>query len=362
MGWHPSGYWCKKIKGKLYYFGDRGDTSGKTAETDYNRRSPYLFAGQDPDDFLDTGNNTLKKLCNDFMAYKQAEMDDGNLNYRTFVDYLRTCKVMVKSMGKQRDIKRIGPDEFDKMLSAYRGDKSPNTVNGFIGKVKVVFNYALKTNKLDRINYGLRFRTVSPKVLRTHRQQQPSKLFRVEALRAVLDAANVQMRAMILLGINCGFGNADIGRLPLNRIDLESGWHNYGRGKTGVQRRCPLWPETIDAVNDWLAIRKTDTDLVFIRDDGTPWHLEDATSYALTAAFDKLKPPNSLTFYCLRHSFETIGGDSKDQIAVDSIMGHAPKQNDMAANYRHGIADQRLIDVVEFVRTHYLAAIQSSEK
>jgi len=43
-------------------------------------------------------------------------------------------------------------------------------------------------------------------------------------------------------------------------------------------------------------------------------------------------------------------------------MGHAPDVNDMGAVYREGIADQRLIDVVEFVRAHYLEAFQSSEK
>ena len=31
-----------------------------------------------------------------------------------------------------------------------------------------------------------------------------------------------------------------------------------------------------------------------------------------------------LGFYALRHTFETVGGDGRDQIAVDFIMGHAP--------------------------------------
>ena len=36
-----------------------------------------------------------------------------------------------------------------------------------------------------------------------------------------------------------------------------------------------------------------------------------------------------LSFYAIRHTFETIGGASRDQVAVDYIMGHA--RDDMAS-------------------------------
>ena len=36
-----------------------------------------------------------------------------------------------------------------------------------------------------------------------------------------------------------------------------------------------------------------------------------------------LKRPG-VSLYAIRHSFETIGGDTGDQIAVDAIMGHVP--------------------------------------
>jgi integrase len=55
------------------------------------------------------------------------------------------------------------------------------------------------------------------------------------------------------------------------------------------------------------------------------------------------------TFYALRHTFETIGGDFRDQVAVDAIMGHS--RDDMASVYRKRIGDDRLRAVAEHVRT-----------
>jgi integrase len=53
------------------------------------------------------------------------------------------------------------------------------------------------------------------------------------------------------------------------------------------------------------------------------------------------------TFYALRHTFETIGGESRDQVAVDAIVGHS--RDDMASVYRERTGDDRLRAVAEHV-------------
>ncbi len=55
-----------------------------------------------------------------------------------------------------------------------------------------------------------------------------------------------------------------------------------------------------------------------------------------------------LNFYALRHTFETVGGESRDQVAVDHVMGHA--RNDMASVYREKVSDERLKAVSDRVR------------
>jgi integrase len=86
--------------------------------------------------------------------------------------------------------------------------------------------------------------------LRLHRARQGPKLFTADELRRLVASADVPLKAMILLGSNCGYGNADVFGLPLAALDLERGIIDYPRPKTGIPRRCPLWPETVQALRE----------------------------------------------------------------------------------------------------------------
>jgi integrase len=63
-------------------------------------------------------------------------------------------------------------------------------------------------------------------------------------------------------------------------------------------------------------------------------------------------------FYALRHTLETIGGETRDQVAVDAIMGHV--RDDMASVYRERISDERLKAVSD--RVHRWLYPGSSQK
>jgi integrase len=77
------------------------------------------------------------------------------------------------------------------------------------------------------------------------------------------------MRAMVMLACNTGFGQSDIAGLPTSALDLDNGIVDYPRPKTGVQRRIPLWGETVDALRKAIAVRpeaadSEDADRVFL--------------------------------------------------------------------------------------------------
>jgi integrase len=57
-------------------------------------------------------------------------------------------------------------------------------------------------------------------------------------------------------------------------------------------------------------------------------------------------------FYTLRHTFRTVADESKDQPAVDFIMGHEVPH--MSAVYRETISDARLRAVADHVRAWLL--------
>ena len=121
-------------------------------------------------------------------------------------------------------------------------------------------------------------------------------------------------------------------------------------------RRCPLWPETIAAIEEWLTKRPAprgvgNEGLLFltVRGDGWAANINDrAITHACRKLLDTLKINGKRNFYAARHSFETIGGNSRDQVAVDAIMGHDDGR--MSNNYREGISDDRLRAVAEHVR------------
>jgi len=105
---HPAGVWCKKIRGKLHYFGPWDDPDG--ALTKYLKEKDDLHAGRTPRE--DTGAATIKEVCNHFLNAKTTMMDAGELLPRTWREYKGTCDLLVKRLGKQRLVADLAPDDF----------------------------------------------------------------------------------------------------------------------------------------------------------------------------------------------------------------------------------------------------------
>jgi integrase len=103
-----------------------------------------------------------------------------------------------------------------------------------------------------------------------------------------------------------------------------------------------------------MANKPEDANKVFLTRLGDNWSDDwAAVSRQFSKLLDALTPehPNirqkGRGIYALRHVFQTVGGASRDQVAVDAIMGHSDQS--MAATYREGIGDDRLQAVAALV-------------
>jgi integrase len=357
---HPAGVWCKKIRGKLHYFGKWDDPDGALQE--YLRVRDDLHAGRTPRQ--DAESLTVKELCNALLNVKKTAATNGELSPRTWAGYKDACDLLIKYLGKCRLVSDLRPDDFAALRNKLAATRGPHWLGNTIQYIRSVFKYAFDADLIDRaVRFGPEFKRPSKKTLRVHRARQGPKLFKAEEILRLIDAGGVQLKAMILLGINAGFGNADCGNLPISAINLDRGIIDYPRPKTGIARRCILWPETVAALREVLAQRKEpkdpeDAGLVFVTKYGQSWARDDDPA-AITKELAKLlrqlhiNGRKGLNFYALRHSFRTVADEAKDQPAADFIMGHEVPH--MSAVYRETISDARLKAVADHVRAWLFA-------
>lgn len=363
---HPTGRWCKKIKGELHYFGPIDDP--QAALDKYLAEKDDLLAGRVPR--VSTGEVTVADVVNAFGRAKQSRLAAGKITARTVADYYATGLRIAKAFGRNRPVNDLKPRDFNEYLAQIEKTWGPVAVGNEIVRVRSFFRWG--ADSLDGCllpRFGPEFKKADKKTMRKIRAQNGERMFEPEELRKIIKEAAQPLKAMILLGINLGYGNADVGTLPLSALDLKTGWADFPRPKTGVDRRGKLWPETVKAIREWLTMRPTprddaDANLMFITKYGASWYKQPKVeelsaekpwpSLATPVSGEmrkhllalKLHQPGR-SFYTLRHVFETIGGESCDQVAVNHVMGHADQS--MAGVYRERISDERLEKVATVV-------------
>jgi len=353
---HAAGVWAKKIRGKLHYFGPWDDPEAALAK--YNAEKDALHAGKKPRE-TSAGAATIKDVVNGFLNARLAALNAGELSPHTFRKYRATADEVVAHFGRSRLASDLDAGDFAALRKRIAAKWGPLALADRIQVIRSIFKHAFEAGLLAvPVRFGPDFKKPTKRAIRLHKASHGPKLFTADEIRRMINAAGVQLRAMILLGIGAGFGNTDAGRLPLSALDLDSGWLDYPRPKTGVARRCPLWPETVAAIRAVLAVRKQPKDetvsgLVFINKVGGSWAKttgDDPVGRATAVLLRKLgiNGRHRLGFAVLRHTFRTVADAVKDQVAVDHIMGHC--DGHISSHYRETISDARLRAVADHVR------------
>jgi len=358
---HASGRWAKKIRGKFHYFGPWRDPHGALRR--YLTEKDDLEAGRKPQRVSAGVSDTLtvQQMVGLFLDAKQINVQSGEMEESTWKVYESFGHRMIRVFGANTPVESLGPDDFQKLRKDLQTThKSLESINSDIGKIKAFFNWAGPgTNGqgyIDRLpRFGRTFKRPSKSALEREREGRGERVFTAVQIRALLTAARPTLKAMILLGVNCGYGNTDCAKLPLGKLDLARGWSTFARTNNGIRRRNPLWPETVEALRLALRARKPPNDpqcvnRVFITKYGQPFR-----ACALGYEFEKLAVKVGMSreaadFYDLRRTCASIGLQVNDDEAMRTILGHKRSSADMLGVYnRLQVSDDRLRAVTNHI-------------
>ena len=359
----PTGRWYKTYEGKRYYVGALNDPDAALKRWVDIKHD--IDAGRSPR--ARTDGLVLRDLCNGFLDAKMRRVEAGELKPGTFAEYHRACGRIIEAFGPRRAPDDLLAQDFAEFRARLAKHLGPCELGKMIQLTRSLFKHAYESGFIDKPpRYGPEFTRPSRKVLRRVRKGKPPRFFEAGQIRRILKAASVPLRAMALLGINCGYGQTDCAELPQDVIDFDAGILDWPRPKTEIDRRCALWPETIEALQVAIEARprpkaRADADAVFLTKYGHRWvrfrpgqgDRRGAAVDSVNLQFGKLltdlglKRPG-LGFYALRHTHRTISDEVGDRAACDLIMGHEPP-GDMAVAYRERIDDSRLQAVTEHV-------------
>ena len=228
-----------------------------------------------------------------------------------------------------------------KLQSSYA---SVDRLNLNISVMKAMFHWARRNDVLENIP---NIDAISKgKVV--HREMYT---FNSQQIRNLLSAADIKTRAMIWLGLNCGFGCTDCGKLKWKDLDFKSSRVKLARNKTGVWRNFPLWPETVKALKELPRSGPS----VFYTSEGHPWvrtviktngygDREYTSVNRITPSFSRLMKkvgihaPKGTGFYALRRTAATMAAVSGDPFAVQRLLGHVDLT--MATRYVQDVSEQ----------------------
>lgn len=364
---HPNGQWCKKIKSpvddkpKLHYFGpwDKPEEALRryTAERD------DLYAGRTPTRLSDAKATTLY-VVEAFMTRSENRVGSGELSRRSLTDYVGVGGLIVEHFGRTTNPTSFRPADFAAFKVKLSKTYGPSRLAKTITVARMIFKWAFDSELIDAMpRFGPDFSPPSAKQRRIHKSATGKKLLTATEAKALASVDDPMWRAICLLGLNGGLGNTDIAELKSD--ELSGNWLHKPRGKTGVDRRVPLWPETVAALASWMKVRPVPKEgfesFVFLSGHGRSLirvHESGRTTDLTAKGFRRVLKAAGITregigFYWLRHTFQTIGDGARDAVATSFIMGHVDAS--MAGTYREGIGDDRLVSVVNHVRAWSLS-------
>jgi integrase len=336
----PNGQWMKKHKGRPHYFGVWADPGAALMR--WREQWPMIVAGHQPKASLARHAAFGEALCA-FLDSKHKEYERGDLAWPSFRDYRTLAKRLLASIPRSRPVAALGPHDFARVLADASG-LSATTRASLVYKTGAIVKWVNAQCGVT-IEVGEGFQAPPRRAIRRQlNQSRGGKALEPNSIHRMLQVASPQMRAIMLLGINGGYGNADIAKIESSHVNLDGNLIDYYRGKTEAKRIVPLWTETADAIREVFKPRQR---LLFVGKTGRPLTSRGTHDICRVMAEVRTASGVTATFYQFRYTFATVAAEVGDDHAMKLIMGHTI--DGMSEGYIQRFPRERIERVVQHV-------------
>jgi len=233
---------------------------------------------------------SAKELANRFIAAQRANWRNPEATLKCYKGWLgRFLRDHPKLMASDLTVEAFA----NWKLSLKERGYSAESINHYLSAVRAMYVFAEETDLIQK----------APKLRRVKNETRPKP-----------GKADLQMKTMILLALNCGFGPKDVRDLTWEHIDGER--VTLPRSKTGVCQTYLLWTEIRTLLAEIrqerleLAVRmakrkalRSDNGHVFVTRFWRPWS-KDAVAEQFRKLCKKAGVP-CYGFYRLRHCAST---------------------------------------------------------
>lgn len=248
---------------------------------------------------------TAKELANRFLAAQRANWRNPEATLKSYKDWLGR---FLADHPRLKAVDFTAEAFANWKLSLKRRGYSAESINHYLSAVRAMFRFAEDAELIAK----------PPKLRRVRNEPRKGgdskSLYSIEDISKLLDKADRQLKTMMLLALNCGFGPKDIHDLTWDHIADDR--IALPRSKTGISQTYCLWPETLDLLNQLrlsqlrrcTRAKSVSPDgvlakRVFMTRFGKPWGKD-----AIAEQFRKLCKNSGVTchgFYRLRHCAST---------------------------------------------------------
>lgn len=221
--------------------------------------------------------NYMKRFFSHYMPVQKG------LSVNTVHAYRDAIKLLLcyaaDTLGRPVD-RLSAQDITDKVIIAYldyveqERKCSPNTRNARLAAIRSLFAFIAREEPA-LLHQCQRIRAIPLK----RAQHQTVDYLEEKEMQAIFDAVDsnsrtgIRDRALLLLLYNTGARVSEIVELKLHDLRLDGAGQVHLLGKGKKHRSCPLWPETVTALQAYLEQRspkKPKTEYLFLNANGDP--------------------------------------------------------------------------------------------